>query len=276
MRFSASLLFLAVLSGCTSDVTRLRELNPAADTFSGALAAEYRDLAGSEAEQGRRSAASHFARKGLRALQGDRVEPDALDRSFTGADAQAQALALAEARAQLMRLLTDEVKQAAPQELARAQLLFDCWQHQAVSAMAAGQALCAAEFEPALDRLLEKAGDEVYGQAFRRSIVFAPRATRLTGEHRAGIDDVVCQLSEMTADYWVELRAYVGRKPAQRKLTEARIGAVHKALVKAGVPARQIRVHREGARGVMLSRDNIPMNTKVVTITITADARETQ
>lgn len=268
MRYLAPLLCLALLTGCTSDLKALKELNPAADDFPGALAAEYRDFADSEAEQGHKASAEHFASKGIRAYHGIEVGPDAVDSSITGP----QGTELSAARAQLSRLLTPEVKKAAPKELARAQLVFDCWQQQIVAGLSEDKALCAAEFAPALSQLLEQAGPEVYDQAFRRSISFAPNSTALTEENKADISDVVCQLADMGKDYWVELRAYVGRKSSQRKLTEARISNVRRMLIKDGVHPHQIRVHREGAkRAVMLSRDNIPMNTKVVTITITAE-----
>ena len=74
-------------------------------------------------------------------------------------------------------------------------------------------------------------------------------------------------------DYWVELHAYMGKKASQHKLVEARLSAVKKALVKAGIPTRKIRTHREGGKSVMLSRDNIAQNTKIVTITISAETQ---
>ncbi|MBY0406377.1 MAG: hypothetical protein K2Q01_01700 [Rickettsiales bacterium] len=273
MRYFAPISLIFLLSACSSSLDTLKEKNPAATDFPGALAAEYRAFAESEAEQGRSRVAEHFAAKGLRALSGVAVGPDALDESLPKATRDD----LAAARSQLVKLSIDAVKDAAPQELARAQLVFDCWQQQAVSGIAPEKALCAPEFAPSIDQLLEKAGPEVYGKALRRSIEFVPESTKLTDANLADINDVVCQLSELGADeFRVELRAYVGRKLSQQKLTNARLRNVKNALVKAGVPKRRIRTHREGAKGVMLSRDNIPMNTKVVTITIAAEpnARE--
>jgi outer membrane protein OmpA-like peptidoglycan-associated protein len=274
MRFSAlPLLCLALLSGCSSSLKQLGEANPPATDFPSSLAAEYRAFAESEAEQGRSGAADHFATKGLRALHGVDVAPDALDPSLN----DAQRAGLSEARAQLSALLNAEVKEAAPQELARAQLVFDCWQHQVVSGIAPDKGLCAGEFGPALNQVLAKAGPEVYGQALSRTITFAPHATRLSDENQTEINEIVCKLMDRGGDdFWVELRAYTGRKAAQRKLVEARVSNVKKALVKGGVPVRRIRTLREGAKAVMLSRDNMSRNTKQVTITITADthARE--
>ncbi len=265
MRFLAPLLCLALLTGCTTNLTKLKDLNPAAQDFKGALAAEYRDFADSEAEQGRKSVASRFAEKGLDSYHGKDVAPDMVELSLPP-EAQAE---LAEARGQLMRLSTQEVKEAAPQELAHSQLLFDCWQQQVISGIEPEKALCKPEFGTSLTRLLEKVGPEIYARAFRRDIVFEANVTKLSEANNADIGDVVCEL-QGAKDYWVELRAYVGKKASQKKLTELRIAAVKKALVKAGVPSRQIRTHREGGKSVMLSQDNIPKNTKVVTITISA------
>lgn len=266
MRRLTPLILLALLSGCSTHLSKLKELNPAAEDFKGALAAEYRDFADSEAEQGRRSVADRFARKGLDSYHGKEVLPDTVGAQLPQ-ESQAE---LAEARSQLMRLETDGVKDAAPLELAHAQLLFDCWQQQVADKIEPEKALCKPEFSTSLTRLLEKAGPEVFGKAYTWRIEFAPNVTRLSDDNRVEIDDVACELTGLK-DYWVELRAYVGRKASQRKLTEARIAAVKKALVNNGVPSRQIRTHREGGRGVVLSRDNIPQNTKVVTITISAE-----
>lgn len=268
MRYFAPLFCLIALAGCSSNLSAIRDLKPAADDFSGALAAEYRDFATSENEQGRSGVAEHFAGKGLLAYQGADVAPDALSHDV---DAPSQA-ELSEARGQLMGLLNNGVKKAAPQELARAQLLFDCWQQQVVSRIAAEKALCKPEFAPTLNQVLERAGPSVYDEAFRHSIVFEPGTSSLTAEHMTDIDDVVTRLSGHR-EYWVELRAYVGKKISQRKLTEARILSVKRALLKKGVSAHQVRIKREGGKGVMLSRDNIPTNTKVVTITIVTDQR---
>lgn len=267
MRIFAPLVCLVLLTGCSSDIATLRDLKPVADDFNGALASEYLDFATSESELGHDSVARHFAAKGLRSFHGVDVAPDALDDGIDGTSAAE----LAEARSQLVSLLNAEVKNAAPQELARSQLLFDCWQQQVVDAIPEEKALCKAEFSPTLNQVLETAGSQVYGERFRRSIVFEAGVVKLNEGHMLDINDAMCMFSDHT-DYWVELRAYVGKKNSQRKLTEARINAVKKALLKAGVAPRKIRIKREGGKGVFLSRDNIPANTKVVTITIAAEA----
>lgn len=261
MRYLA-LLALPLLSACTSSVTKLQTLNPPANDFPSALAAEYSAFATSEKERGRSFTASHFAHKGLDALEGKTVEPDALDESLPPKD-QAE---LAEGRAQLVKLLNPAVKDAAPQELARAQLMFDCWQRQRKEDMPPEKALCQAEFNTTLTQLIEDVG---FDGRFRRTLSFAPNVTKLSDEHNALITEVMCHVSDLAGDYWVQLRAYVGKKSSQRKLTEARIGNVKKALVKAGVPADHIRIKKEGsAKAVILSKDTIAVDTKIVTVTV--------
>lgn len=262
------LALLAGLSACSSDVTRLSEMTPAATDFPGALAAEYRDLATSEQEQGRSRAAGHFARKGLDAAEGKVPGPDAIDTSLPPEPRTALTLA----RAQLMQLLMPAAMEASPRELARAQMLIDCWQQQALDKLPQEKALCAGAFEPALTDAIEAAGAPLTDHEYRRTLEFAPEVTRLTDEQVAGLKAVVASASALPDEqYWVRVRAYMGKKTSQRKLTEARLQAVKKALMQAGVPEKRIYVKREGsAKAVVLSRDTIAIDTKVVNVTIEA------
>ena len=108
MRHLALICSLFLLVGCTSEVQRLHDLNPPANDFPSALASEYQAYADSEAEQGRSWTAGHYADKGLKALKGEAVEPELPDTSLSAQSQQE----LADARAQLMKLLTDDVKHA--------------------------------------------------------------------------------------------------------------------------------------------------------------------
>lgn len=256
---------LLLLSACAPSLSELRQINPPALDFAGAMASEYQDFAASEDERGHVLTAERFAAKGLRALRGEDVPPDAVEPS---ADA-AQREALAEARADLMEALTPSVKDAAPQELARAQLLYDCWNHYAAEAPTPERSLCEQQFNAALDDLIDVAGLSS-GRGFQRPFVFAENQLALTAEHKAMVDDVASHVLSLAADsYWVQLKAYVGKKSAQRKLTESRLYAVKKALVASGVPARQVRVVKVGsAKAVYLSRDDVAHDTKVVTLTV--------
>lgn len=260
---------VALLSGCTSNVTRLRELNPPASDFAHTLAAEYRDFAVSESEQGRSMAASRYAAKGLAALEGKVPEPDALRSDLPEPSREA----LSDARAQLVRLLNPSVKREAPQELARAQLLFDCWQQQVSEKLPPEKVLCGAGFPEALDAVIDVAGANAYDDEARHTFEFAPKVTTLNAAQQQEINDMMCQLADMKGEYWVEVHAYIGKKASQRRLTEKRIANVRAAIIKAGVPRARIRVQKDGsAKAVILSRDNFTVDTKIVTVTIQAES----
>ncbi len=65
----------------------------------------------------------------------------------------------------------------------------------------------------------------------------------------------VAEASQRDAHYKVVLQAYIGKSAAQRKLTEARLSAVRKALIEAGIDKERIRVRKHGsAKAVILSR----------------------
>ena len=264
MRHLALICSLLLLVGCTSEVQRLHDLNPPANDFPSALASEYQAYADSEAEQGRSWTAGHYADKGLKALKGEAVEPELPDTSLSAQSQQE----LADARAQLMKLLTDDVKHAAPQQAARAQLLFDCWQHELAKKLDQEIAPCADEFHSTMQQLQEASDILVYGKIVRRTVAFAAKSTTLDAESLAIIKNIANELVNLPR-YRVQLDAYIGVKSSQRKLTEVRLVAVRHALVKAGVNERRIHIRKaRSAKIVVLSKDRLPMDTKKITITI--------
>jgi outer membrane protein OmpA-like peptidoglycan-associated protein len=264
MRSLAYLSLLALLAGCSGSVQRLHELNPPANDFPSALASEYMAYADSEAEMGRSGAAAHYADKGLQALKGEAVQPEMADGSLK----PEQQAALAEARTQLVKFLEEDIKKVAPQKLARAQLLFDCWQHQLNKELNQEQAPCSDEYHSTMAELQEVYDALHFGKEARRTVTFAHKSAHLTTEALAVIREVAVKVKDLP-HYRVELKVYAGKKLWQRHLTEARLNAVRHALVQAGVGERHIRVRKEGgAKVVVLSRDGIPINTKIVTITV--------
>lgn len=264
MRYLAPLFCTVLLTGCVSNVSRLRDLNPPANDFPSSLASEYKDYASSEAELGRGMDAERYARKGLNALEGKQVDPDEVAASLSPTHKQA----LLEGRAQLMKLMTPDVKSVAPQQLARAQLLFDCWQHQLIRDLNQETAPCGAEFQSTLGQVQEVSDPLLYGKEISHILAFGYKKTALTDEHKAMIKEVAERIAGLK-NYKVQVRAYIGKKASQRKLTETRLANVRHALVRAGVPERAVRLKKDGsAKAVILSGDNAAVNTKIVTITI--------
>jgi hypothetical protein len=264
MRHSALVFCLFLLSGCTGNVSRLHDLNPSADDFPSALASEYQSYADSEMELGRLFSAEHFAGKGLTALKGENVEPDSPRETMRAAPRQE----LSEARIQLMKLLNDDMKRDEPQKLARTQLLYDCWLHEVKKGIDQERAPCADEFQSNITELQEIYDAMLYGQEKERVIVFAYKSKALDEGARAAIKEIADIVTGMPG-YRVELMVYTGRKLSQRRLTDARLAVVRKALVKAGVSDRYIRIKKVGgSKVVILSRDGIAMDTKKITVTV--------
>jgi outer membrane protein OmpA-like peptidoglycan-associated protein len=265
MRYAAALLCLAALTGCVSPLQKLREINPSADDFASSLASEYRAYSDSEAEQGRLMTAEYYADKGLRALKGKVVEPEVPP---AGQDE------LVAARTQLMALWTDDMKRVAPQKLARAQLLYDCWQHEQARRISEELAPCADEFKASMAELQDVSDHLMYGQEKARVIDFPPHSVTLSDEAQATIREMAGHLAGRR-HYTVELEAYIGIKASQRKLSETRLDVVRRALIREGVRADRIRIRKQAnAKAVILGPDALAINTKKVRITIKTDAKK--
>jgi OOP family OmpA-OmpF porin len=117
----AAVFILAACSTGTMDpVDMLNRAQPVGSPYTKYLAIEYRDLAntvGGESGQ-------YFARKGLAAVDGILVTPEALTAAnMTGVDGEE----LARARADLVTALENGGGDTAPAKAAIAQAAFDCW-----------------------------------------------------------------------------------------------------------------------------------------------------
>lgn len=260
MRQLLPILCLIALSGCATSLHRLDDLKPAATDFPSSLAAEYKDYADSEYEQGHLLNAHHFAGKGLDALAGKPVEPEPV------ADASRQDLA--DGRAQLVKFLSDAMKAAAPQKLAHAQLLFDCWQNELLKHINQEKAPCEEEFHSTMAELQEASDALNFGRQSDHIVTFASGSASLDEPALATVNEVAKTVEGMPR-YRVRLLSYVGHGQSQRRLSDRRLAAVRHALVKAGVEDKHIRVKKEGgAQAVVLSRDHIVADAKKITILV--------
>lgn len=130
MRAIAAVLPLVVLAACgTGNVETLRTSNVSGNDFNRRLAADYRGFSTYELDQMYDTAdASHFAEKGLMALEGQSVPPeDPATRDINNEEKLAE---LQAARSRLMTALANEAAQKAPAPTARAQVSYDCWVEQ--------------------------------------------------------------------------------------------------------------------------------------------------
>jgi len=258
MRY-ALLFGLLLLTACAGNLQRLHDLNPAADNFNSALASEYASYADSESEQGRKAMAEHYAGKGLDALKGKNVEPEEPDMALSAEDQQQ----LAKARAALMNRLTDDIKRVAPQKLARAQLLFDCWQHQLSKDLNQDKAPCAEEFKATMTELQKVSDYFAYNQEDIYDISFTADSAVLSDEAGTILEGIAAKLKDKS-HYTVALESH-----GDNDLVSKRLAAVRKALVSNGIASKYIRLTKEGsANKVFLDHETTEEHKDEVIITV--------
>jgi len=263
MRHLSFISLLLLLAGCVSSLQKLKNTQPTAEDFPSSLASEYLAYADSESEQGRLFSSEYYASKGVKALKGEKVEPEAVDPKLLPVSREE----LTTARGQLMTVLNDDVKRSSPQKLAHAQLLFDCWQHELKRNINQEKAPCGDEFKSTMSELQEVSDQLLYKNEAQHAIAFTEKSAALSDEASATIKDIAAQ-AKGAKRYTIQLSAYMGRHAAQRTPSERRLSAVRKAFVRAGIPGRHIRVRKHGgAKMVVLSGDALP-DTKKIFITL--------
>lgn len=120
-------MFVLLLSGCTS-LERLKRMSiDPQKNFQEAIAEQYLQFAQSEEDQYDWVDSGYFARKGIRALRGEDVQPENIEQWNIP---QEEVSNLRWARGRLMNVLTNEVKARFPESAAKTQYLFDCWVEQ--------------------------------------------------------------------------------------------------------------------------------------------------
>ena len=113
---------------------------------------------------------------------------------------------LAKSRAQLIALMTPEMKQEEPQQLARAQLLFDCWQHEISRRINQELAPCGDEFLTLLNELQNTADSFTYNEEAEHTLRFAKGSAHLSAEDRELIGEIAKEVTARS-NYAVEVAA---------------------------------------------------------------------
>lgn len=263
MRLIILLFSLSFLSGCiVGNLQQLQFLDPQANDFDSALAAEYLAYATAEKEQGHPLVAENFAAKGLRAWRGEKVIPETVEASTPlPLNRQQQST-----RDLLMALLTEDVKRVVPQQAARAQLLFDCWIIQAQRKNDTQQ-LCRDELQQAIITLRNVASTLALTSETTHILDFAPGSGKLGKRALSQIDSMVKEL-EGGAPYTIELDGDV-QTPMAKSLFERRMAEIRKAFKARGVGEERIQpkeVHNDKA--VYLSCDDTIEGENKVRVTI--------
>lgn len=129
-RIFGALLVFSVLSACTGfgvgyDIENMRAAEAKGDAFTRKLTEEYRQITLFEADEMYDwGDAGYFARKGLRAADGEVVDPEPIDARNLPADHVGE---LTSARADLVALLDANARTRFPDLAGQAQGRFDCW-----------------------------------------------------------------------------------------------------------------------------------------------------
>lgn len=242
MRLVYAIAALMLLPGCTGALLRLSLEAPQANDYPSALAAEYLAYAQSEAEQGHIAAAEYFAAKGLQASNAEPVE----------AEVPAIDSAAGKARSDLVNLQTDDMKRVAPQKMARAQLLYDCWARQQ-STPENEQAPCEEEFRSTLTELQMIADSFVYGQETVHMFVFPAHSARLGEALRAQASEIAGRASCITS-YALEI--HTGGTGKALALSKKRAQSLRAAFIGQGVPPERVRIAEDSdGKAVHLSND---------------------
>lgn len=248
MRIFCCFVTLILLSGCTGSLIRLKLEDPQANDYPSALAAEYLAYAQSEAELGHFVTADYFADKGMKAASGEAVEPE------TPAITSAKPLQeeLMKARGELVALQTDDIKRVAPQKVARAQLLYDCWSHQK-SLAAAELAPCQDEFRSTLTEIQMIGDSFIYGQETSHLFNFAMNKSTLNEKSRALIKEI-SDRALCVANYALEIEPHGDRKTLA--LSQKRANAIRAGFIAKGIPPAKIKIKSQNdGKVVHLSND---------------------
>lgn len=233
-----SLLLLTAACGTTQQPVPAKT-----DFFGDSLASEYQGFADSEAELGREAASEHFSRKAADARKnGDVLPEDPASWNLQDSDEVDDLLG---ARRRLMHLRGEFLERVSGQDLARAQVLYDCWLLQTGGHHKELAAECRSGFLGEIRQLeiVQKGRDEKKALTLPASytIYFPSGGTRLDRDGEYVIGQVKTLIARFP-DYSIDVSGHsdsVGDDAENLQLSEKRAKRVADALVAAGAdPAR--------------------------------------
>jgi OOP family OmpA-OmpF porin len=274
-------LTLLLTSGCTS-LNNLKKLNiDAGKGFNQALAKDYLEFSQSESDQYDFSNSGYFARKGIRAANGELVLPEELEKWDLP---QKEIDNLKWARGRLMNVLTDKMRTDFPEKTAKAQSLFDCWiEQQEENWQKDDINACRSEFLLEVAELENKLIPEVIGNVtmegrevpipmpidpLSKEIYFGSGSAKLNGNTTKSINEIVAQSKAMKS-FMIKIDGYtdtVGSAEANMALSESRANSVANKFVEKGISQDSIEKHAHGETGLAkVTKDNVaePLNRRV-------------
>lgn len=212
--------------------------------FHAHLAQEYLSFAQSEQELERHDISRYFAKKGLKAARRQPVPPEALTDWELEGDIR---LELQQARTRLLAIRTDFLQRVVGQNVARAQLFFDCWIMQAAGNADTDLTLpCRQEFideMQIIDRVIDTLGpapDITLPAHF--TIEFPFGSAELTHDADYAIQQALA-VTTLYPGARISLTGHTDRAGSEAfnlDLSLSRAGAVESALLKAGIDPGRI------------------------------------
>jgi OmpA-OmpF porin, OOP family len=218
---------------------------PSGTGYNAEMSSGYFELTNLEYSEGNYVASDHFARKAMAAGRGEAVEPDTIESRSGVAKNPAFAAELGAARQRLMAAKGKGGAKVAPTDMARAQVMFDCWIHeQDENRQPDDIAACRNAFNVAMGRV-------------EAAMMPAPVAMPMPGEYlvffdwnradvtpeAASILDSVVAAAKKMGDTRVVATGYTdtsGSADYNMGLSLRRAEAVKDVLVGEGIPAQNI------------------------------------
>ena len=245
-----AMLWLAACSGETLE--SLRSATPTGTPFQQALAKYYLEFADQEAARMDWWSSQHFASKGLAAAYGDTVQPEKTEYWNLQINDPKEMEALAQARAWLVTHLNRS--SASPDDLARAQVYYDCWIQEAT---ALGTSPAYTHCREEMENLLMKFGPVTPtrgGTAQRQDplqaeevsvtyiVLFDNGSVELNADAHEVVEIIRTDLHNIDS-YEIVLNGHAdgtGNPEANMQLSLKRAKRVEKALLESGVPQSAI------------------------------------
>lgn len=278
------LLFAAVLAatGCQTRLQQLQHAKPSGNDYTIALAQEYLAFAESEADQYDWIDSHHFALKGLRAAAGEAVMPDAVSEWDIKPEIQ---LAVLQARGYLIDVVESRLVKSKGAEVARAQVLFDCWLEQQEEGWQDEDIRgCREGFYDELDvlyaelypkavieeRVISKVKTKPGEAPGPYRIFFGFNQAKLDANANEVVNKAVADLRQLPS-FTIMLNGYAdktGNAEYNMQLSKKRAMAVKKALVSAGVDEGTVQIFAFGEAAPANHKKNSKRDHRVVEIIV--------
>jgi len=237
---------MAILSACSTgwDLDNLKRTTVKGDEYTRAIAAGYLKYSESEAKAYDWESSQYFAKKGLLAAYGHKVEPENPE------NWKIMETLLPEvkfARESLIKALAAPHSKNLPVQASSAILNYDCWVEQLNDGWNSREArVCRDDFYEALNAITVGAPAVT---KFEKTLFFSSGSSSLDNEAMKVIDEVIKDINNM-GTYDIVLNGHTdhtGKPKANMELGLKRAEAVKQALVRGGINHENISTYSFGA-----------------------------